>query len=85
MTEGTMDNQALLRRTFVTAGVMVGASVLVVGTLTLLALAIVGHAVASPSSTDSQLDGGASPALIPRGKPGMPAPPSAALTKPPKP
>ncbi len=85
MTEATMDNQALLRRTFVTAGVMVGASVLVVGTLTLLALAIVGHAVASPNSTDTLVDGGTSSALGPHGKAGMPTPPSAGVTKPPKP
>jgi len=60
MTESTMDNQVLLRRTLVTAGTMLGGCVLIVGTLTLVALAIVGHAV-SPAQDDAT-DAGATAA-----------------------
>ncbi len=69
MTESAMDNQALLRRTLVTAGTMLGGCVLIVGTLTLIALAIVSHAVA-PAQDAS--DAGVSPALTAHGKPGAP-------------
>ena len=41
MTESALDNQALVKRSLVTAGVMVGSCVLFVGTLTLTAVAIV--------------------------------------------
>ena len=57
MTESAMDNQALLRRTLVTAGTMVGGCVLIVGTLTLVALAIVEHAV-SPADSAASTDAG---------------------------
>ncbi len=51
MTDSAMDNQALLRRTLVTATAMLGGCVLIVGTLTLIALAVVGHAVALARAT----------------------------------
>ena len=70
MAESAMDNQVLLRRTLVTAGTMLGGCVLIVGTLTLIALAIVGHAMAPAEDTSS--DAGASPALTAHGKPGAP-------------
>jgi hypothetical protein len=65
MIESAMDNQVLLRRTLVTAGTMLGGCVLIVGTVTLVALSIVGHAVA-PAQADG--DAGVSTALTARGK-----------------
>jgi hypothetical protein len=57
MTESAMDNQVLLRRTLLTAGTMVGGCVLIVGTLTLVALGIVSHAV-SPAQGSAAADSG---------------------------
>ena len=80
MTESAMDNQVLLRRTLVTAGTMLGGCVLIVGTLTLIALAIVGHAMAP--ADDASADAGASPALTAHGKPGaVPAVPTTTKAK----
>jgi hypothetical protein len=42
------DNRALLRRTLVTAGAMVGACVALVGTLTLVATTLAGRPAAGP-------------------------------------
>ena len=58
----TMDNRTLMRRTLITVGAMVGACVTVVGTVTLLAALIVGHAVAPPGDTDNAGTGGLVPA-----------------------
>ncbi|HTB75267.1 MAG TPA: hypothetical protein VK762_18585 [Polyangiaceae bacterium] len=68
MTESAMDNQVLLRRTLVTAGTMVGGCVLIVGTLTLVALGIVSHAV-SPAQGSAAADSG-TPATTAHPKPG---------------
>jgi hypothetical protein len=62
MAETLLDNQALMKRTLVTAGAMVGGCVTVVGTLTLVAVAIVGRAV-SPAQGEAASDGG-HPALV---------------------
>jgi hypothetical protein len=80
MTESAMDNQVLLRRTLVTAGTMLGGCVLIVGTLTLIALAIVSHAVAP--AQDTAADAGVSPAVTAHGKPGAtPAVPTTSKAK----
>jgi len=61
-----MENRALIRRTLITVGAMVGACVLVVGSLALVATLIVGRAVAPPGEADAGATGGGT-AVVPAG------------------
>lgn len=80
MTESAMDNQTLLRRTLVTAGTMVGGAAVIVGTSTLVALAIVGHAV-SPTESAAGTDAGPAMAATARARPGVVTAPTTAKAK----
>jgi hypothetical protein len=78
MAEQTIDNQTLLRRTLVTSGTMLGACVVVVGTLSLIALTIVGHALSASDPTAASDAGHTSSAAARPGSPASPvlAPPN---------
>ena len=68
MTETALDNQALVKRSLLMAGVMVGSCVLFVGTLTLTAVAVVSHAVSPPEADTSATQSPATPAATARAK-----------------
>ncbi|MGO9833678.1 MAG: hypothetical protein ACLP1X_05635 [Polyangiaceae bacterium] len=74
MPDAPMDNETLLRRTLVTAGAMVGACVVIVGTLTLIASVLVGHAVAPAGEGSAAAS--AAPPNTPRLTPNILRPPS---------
>jgi hypothetical protein len=72
MADAIIDNRMLLKRTLVTAGAMVGACVVLVGTLTLIVNGIVSHAV-SPQAEESGNGAGLVPAANVHGSvPGAP-------------
>lgn len=50
MPDTPADNRLLVKRTLITVGAMVGACVVAVGTLTLVAVAFVEHSIGAPSS-----------------------------------
>lgn len=78
MPESTVtDNRTLARRTLITVGVMVGACVVVVGTLTLVASAIAGHTIESQQAADGGSAAPQSPPIPLKTTPGkLPKPPT---------
>jgi hypothetical protein len=77
MPDLTIENRMLLRKTLMTIGAMVGACILLVGTLTLLVSAVVGGALAGSGS--DQASANASPNIrpaLPTAKTSSPAPPN---------
>ncbi len=65
MPDSPIDNRTLLRRTLITMGAMVGACVLLVGTLTVVAFVAVGHATPHDSDTSAESAPSAKPAPPP--------------------
>jgi hypothetical protein len=63
------DNRTLLRKTLITVAVMVGSCVVVVGTLTLFASAIAGHAIESPQVSETGSPTPSNAAVAPGFKP----------------
>ena len=74
-----LDNQTLIRRTLVSVGAMVGACVVVVGTLTLVLSVVVGHAVGPRDEPGAS--GGIPAANVHGAVPGAKPPPAPAGAK----
>jgi hypothetical protein len=73
MPDGPVDNQTLIKRTLVTTGAMLGACVVVVGSIALIASVVVSHAVSPGGETANE-----GPVLVPAANvhgtvPGAPA------------
>lgn len=70
MPDAPADNRMLVRRTLITVGAMVGACVVAVGGLTLVAVTVVAHTVGAPSETTGGASSSSAPGAIiarPRG------------------
>jgi hypothetical protein len=74
MADATNLEMTLMRKTLVTAGAMVGACVAVVGTITLIAVLVVGRAVEPPGQGGAEAPAGAAGAgkVVPVGGAAVP-------------
>jgi hypothetical protein len=73
MADATNQDTTLMRRTLVTTGAMLGACVAVVGTLTLIAVLVVGHAVEPPGAGGPEVTPAGVGKVVPAGGAAPPA------------